>query len=137
MSILSVGTLITFAAMRHLLLLASLFCAIPFYLTAQTLTGTITDENNAGIINAHITTRNGAHTHSIKRGTFRKRAQRNRQCEGNSLHTRNAILYSRQGFGQVLSYPTFVRSSVYGELLTSFRSRETRHRWSGFFFEPN
>ena len=46
---------------------------------------------------------------------------------------RYAFLYYREGEGEVLRYTTFVASSVYGELLTGMRSRETRHRWSGFF----
>ncbi|MFM1874836.1 MAG: hypothetical protein RL266_573 [Bacteroidota bacterium] len=37
---------------------------------AQTLTGTITDKNNSSVANAHITTKDGAHTHSTKDGKF-------------------------------------------------------------------
>ena len=56
--------------MKNLSLIFGLYFATLFYSNAQTLTGTVKDSNNSGIINAHITTSNGAHAHSTKGGKF-------------------------------------------------------------------
>jgi len=55
--------------MNKLAILLAFFAGL-LSVSAQTLTGTITDNNNSGIINAHITTNAGAHTHSSKDGKF-------------------------------------------------------------------
>lgn len=55
--------------MRYLLALAILASVLDSA-QAQTVSGTITDKNNSGISNAHVTTADGAHAHSGKDGKF-------------------------------------------------------------------
>jgi outer membrane receptor for Fe3+-dicitrate len=51
----------------YLLLIGVVFA---FSAQAQSLSGVVTDRNSTGVANAHITTNNGAHTHSAKDGKF-------------------------------------------------------------------